>query len=176
MGIISPQMVVYAILATLVTGYVLHCEYVKKDRASFIAKLEAQAEEQKRKNKEQELKDKKAKETADAEAKTLRADNAALARKLRQQRSSSRFVPPAPTGTKSPDRIAFDRTLIERALQQLDDEVSGIIAEGDQARIGLDTAKKWSNSVLRLRLSERLTLPSLKPLARSETSKVESIQ
>lgn len=160
MGVISPQMVVYALLATVVTGYVLHCEHVKKDRAQFIAKLETQAEEQKRKIDKQVKDDKAAKEKADAESKKLRADNAALSKRLRDERARSGILPPAPATAKRPDAITFDRASLERALQRLDDGVSGIVAEGDQARIDLDTAKRWSNSVLRLRLSQRLTPPS----------------
>mgnify|MGYP001565117177 FL=1 len=160
MGIISPQMVVGAIIATVVGGYVLHCEYVKNDRAQFIATLEAQAEEQKRKIKQQIKDDKLRKENADAENKRTTDALRVTIKRLRDQRAGASFVPPASSAAKRPDRATFDRAELERALQRLDDGVSGIVEEGDQARIDLDTAKRWSNSVLRLRLSQRLTPPS----------------
>ena len=148
------DLIIFGVIALGVLGYVLHCEHVKKDRAQFIAKLEAQAKVQEAKNKEREKADRIAKEKTDAEAKKLRADNAVLSRRLRDERARAGFVPPATAGARHPDRAAFDRAELERALQRLDDGVSAVVAEGDQARIGLDAARAWSNTALRPRPPE----------------------
>ena len=162
LGMISPQLVLYVIIGTAIAGYVYHCEYVKKDRAQFIARLEAQAEQQKKDNQAKEKKDKLAKEKADAQNQTalnrLRADN----QRLRDERTRTSILPPAPAAAKSPGRITLDRTLTERALSAFVEGASQLVAEGDHYRVNLNTAKEWSNSVLRLRLSEQLNLPSSK--------------
>ena len=157
---ISPQMVVYAVLATIITGYVLHCEHVKSDRAAFISKLQTQAEEQQRKIELKETQDKLEKEKADAQ--NLRAVNALrdTVKRLRDERAGSSILPPAPANAASPNDITFNRPLVERAISEFVERTAGLVIQGDQAIADLDTAKKWSNSVLRLRLSELDSLPS----------------
>jgi len=87
--------------------------------------------------------DKQRKEKADAANKKLVADNAALGKRLRNERARSRFVPPAAPGARSPDTAKINRAELERTIQRLDDRVSGIIAQCDKGRIDLDTAKEW---------------------------------
>lgn len=127
-----------------VGGYVAHCEHVKADRAAFISDLKAKAEAQKRRIKEIERDNQKAKDDADADNAKLRADNTALAIRLRNQRSDAGYLPAAAATSKRPDLATFDRGGLERALQQFDEGVSGLLAEGDQARIDLNTAKVWA--------------------------------
>jgi hypothetical protein len=88
--------------------------------------------------------DEKRKEEADERNLRLRSDLAVLSKRLRDARASSNFVPPAASCPERPNSAAFDRTLLERALQQLDSEIQGLIDEGDAARIDLDTAKRWA--------------------------------
>jgi DNA repair exonuclease SbcCD ATPase subunit len=88
--------------------------------------------------------DKKRKEKADAESKKLRAERSALARRLRDERARTSFVPAAPAGSTSPERAAFNRAALERALQRLDAGVSELVAEGDDAVAGLNAAKEWA--------------------------------
>lgn len=90
--------------------------------------------------------DEKRKEEADAENLRLRADLDTTARKLRDARAAGSFVPPAPSGAASPVLACFGRDDLERALQQLDAGVSGLLAEGDRAVVDLDTAKRWAAS------------------------------
>lgn len=137
------QLIAVGLLALSVFAYWKHCEYVKDDYRKFIAKLEAQGKAQEEKVRLIVEQGKKDKERADRENARLRDSNTALSRSLRDARSSARYVPPAAPGSRSPDRATFDRAELERAIQQLDAEVSGLIAEGDQARIDLDTAKAW---------------------------------
>lgn len=82
-------------------------------------------------------------EKTDHENATLRRDVAALAGRLRESRASSGILPAPSPGAPSPDRITFDRTQLERTLQQLDAGVSGLIAEGDAAVTDLNSAKSW---------------------------------
>lgn len=136
-----------AILFGLLALQTKRLESAKAEHAAFVAQVKVMGEEAERKRKEQEAKDKAEKEKADVENQTNRSRIADLSRRLRNERASSRFVPAAPTGTKSPDRIAFDRAELERAIQRLDGGVSAIVAEGDQARVDLDTAKRWAKGV-----------------------------
>lgn len=65
---------------------------------------------------------------------------------LRRARSSADYLPPAPADTKCPEGWAcFDRTLLQQAIRQLDEGVSGILAEGDSVRLRLSEAITWAN-------------------------------
>ena len=119
-------------------------ESVKQEYAAFRAKVDAEGRaaeaEATRINAENAVK----KEKIDRENKTLRAANSRLAGELRDARARSRFVPEAAPGAGSPATAAFDRAELERTLQRLDAGVSGIVAEGDQARLDLDSAREWA--------------------------------
>ena len=66
--------------------------------------------------------------------------------RLRKSRADTHYLPPASTDTRCPETWAcFDRAELEQAIQRLDDGVSGIVAEGDQVRLKLDTAIQWAN-------------------------------
>jgi len=86
----------------------------------------------------------KRKEKADAERKRLLSANADLAARLRDARAGRGYVPEAAPGSASPDRAAFNRAELDGALRRLDAGVSGLIAEGDAARLGLDSAREWA--------------------------------
>jgi hypothetical protein len=128
----------------LLTGYIKGCTDERVKSVAFQAKVEALGEEAKKRVKEQEAKDKLKKEQADRENQVSSKRIADLSRQLRESRSAKRYVPPAAPGSASPDRATFDRAILERAIQQLDGEVSGIVAEGDQAVTDLNTARKWA--------------------------------
>jgi len=119
-------------------------ESVKREYAAFVATVKAQGEEQLRRNKETIARDLKAKERIDAENRRLRSNLATRDLQLRQSRADAGYVPAASPGSASPDRAAFDRSELDGAIRQLDASVSGLIAEGDQARIDLDTARRWA--------------------------------
>lgn len=88
--------------------------------------------------------DEKRKEVADHEnaaaLTALRADNL----RLRNTRTGGSYLPAAAAGAVRPDRITFDRAELESAIQRLDAGVSGVAEKGDEARVNLDTARKWA--------------------------------
>ena len=88
--------------------------------------------------------DKLRKENADAENNrtitSLRAD----VKRLRDERSRSSYVPAAPAGSRSPEIACFNRADLERAIQQLDDRFSAMVARCDEGTVNLDTAKRWA--------------------------------
>lgn len=136
----------YALAAAAIFGFGwlqgAHHEQLKA--AEFEAATVALGNEAKQRNAQIAAADKLRKENADAENNrtitSLRAD----VKRLRDERASGRFVPAAPAGSRSPDIACFDRAELERALQQFDDEVTAIVADGDEATVNLNTAKRWA--------------------------------
>lgn len=145
----NPLQIVSGIVGTAIliaiAGYLYHCESVKEAQAVAIVL----AEQAKERAEKQAASDRAAKEKADEDLKASRADAASLARRLRNARAASSYLPPASPGSASPSRAAFDRAELERAIQRLDAGVSGLIEEGDQARVGLDSAKRWAQDIPR---------------------------
>ena len=122
------------LLAAGVIGYYLHCEHVKKDHATFVAKLEAQAEEQLRQNKLKEAAD--AKRIQDA----LSDRDAALKRLRSQSRPVSLSgSPTAPTGSSQVciRSDAYNAAFAEfrKSLERSLEEARGLAIEGDSAAI-----------------------------------------
>jgi hypothetical protein len=116
---------------------------VKAEYAAFVAEVRAKGLEQERRTKEKTLTDQKLKESTDAQNAKLRSANVALSASLLNARASRGYLPQSSPGTGSPDTACFDRTLIERAIRELDVGVSGLLGEGDQAIIDRDTARDW---------------------------------
>lgn len=133
-------------MGTLLVIQTHRLESAKADHAAFVAKTEAAGKEQERRAKETEAADRKRKEKADAENKTSRARIATLSIELRDARSRSSYLPPATPGASSPDTATVVRADVERALQLLDDGVTRLVAEGDQAIADLNTAKSWATA------------------------------
>lgn len=110
----------------------------------FVATVKAQGVAAQKATAAQESRDKLNKEQTDAATKrdldTLRADN----QRLRNTRTRGSYVPVAASTPDSPDRACFDRPELGAALQRLDDEVSGLVEEGSEAAINLDSAKEWA--------------------------------
>ena len=120
---------------------------VRAEYAGFVAQTKAIGEAAEKAAKLKEAEDKKRKETVDADLNRARRDLAGLAdayRSLREQRARSGFLPAAAPGAGSVTRACFDRAELERTLGEIDAVGSGIAQEGDQARIGLDAAKRWA--------------------------------
>lgn len=144
----NPLQIIYGVVAlalvSAVGGYIWHCESVKTEYAVFKSNVELLGEKAQADADATEAADRKRKETADAETQKLRTDNAALAKRLRDARSRGSFVPPAAPTSTSPDRATFDRAELERAIQQLDAGVSGLIAEGTEAVTSLNVARRWA--------------------------------
>lgn len=114
--------------------------------SAFRADVRAKGEAAEKAAQEQVKRDQKAKESVDAQNRRLRAANDSLSRGLLDARTARGYVPAPSAGTGDPDRACFSRAELERALQQLDAGVSGLIGEGDTARVNLDSAKDWANA------------------------------
>lgn len=117
---------------------------VQAEFDGFVASTKAQGEAAKKIADEQIVSDKLKKELSDHEHEitlaALRADN----KRLRNARAAGRFPPAPAPGARDPETICFDRTLVERAIQQLDSEVSGLVAEGDENTLSLNDARRWA--------------------------------
>ena len=146
---IRVYLAVAALLAVLATSlYIVHLrgsrDAIRAEYGTFVAKVRTDGEAAQKAAKAKESADRKRKDQADAENKRLRSTNAALARSLRDARSAGGYVPKPAPGAASPDRACFDRAGLERAIRQLDEGVSRLIEQGDQAVTDLDTAKEWA--------------------------------
>lgn len=117
---------------------------VKAEYKGFVDTTRTMGEAAKEKAEATKAADKKRKDQADAENKRtldrLRADN----QRLRNARAGSNFVPTAAAGASRPDLAAFDRAELERSIQRLDAGIQGLIDEGDEAAVNLNTAKTWA--------------------------------
>jgi hypothetical protein len=112
---------------------------------TFVSEVKRVGEAAAKKAKAQEAADRKRKEAADNETKTLRNNLAAARKRLRDNRNSpaGSLLPPDPSGSPSPERAAFNRAELDRALRAFEEGIEGLIIEGDEARMSLDTAKRW---------------------------------
>ena len=151
MGLVSPAWIITGVIALTAGGYIVHCEYVKKDREQFINRLRAQAEEQEKEVQKKEREYKEAKEAADNEAKRKIDDLAHALERLRKQRTSAVKVPAAPASTSRPDLACFDRAELGAAfrvrgegLERYRAAVLDLAREGAESTIALDAAKGWA--------------------------------
>ena len=137
------QLIGYGIAIMAVVGFVWNCERVKTNYQELIASMKVAAQENDKRVKIAIAQAKKDKEKADNENKVSRSRIASLSSQLRDARSGS-YLPPATAGSASPATITLDRTALDAAIRRLDAGVQGLIDEGDQAVIDLDTAKRWA--------------------------------
>ena len=124
---------------------------VKEEYALFKGGVEALGRAAETAVKVKEAKNKLAKDKADADKKRLTTNLAATVKRLRDANSRRSTVSaPAPSAA-SPDRICLDPTKFASAIRgfgegigRFEDGVLGLVAEGSQAVIDLDTAKGWA--------------------------------
>lgn len=132
------------VAASMGFGYVKGSQHEALKAARFEAATVALGEAAKQRSAHITKADKLRKENADAENNrtitSLRAD----VKRLRDERSRSSYVPAAPAGSRSPEIACFNRADLERAIQQLDDRVSAMVARCDEGTVNLDTAKRWA--------------------------------
>src|SRR3990167_8029489 len=129
-------------------------ETCKAEFAMFKAQVEALGLAAEKAAKEKEAKDKLAKEKADAENARTTATLAATVKRLRDANSRRSTVSaPAPFAA-SPDRICLDPNKLTSAVRSFGegigrfvDGVLGIVVEGSQAVIDLDSAKRWAQAL-----------------------------
>jgi hypothetical protein len=133
----------YALAVGLTLGYLKGCTDERVRGAEFKAAVTALGQEQERRAAEVGARNKAFKEKVDAEHVKLRADYTLLAGRLRDARARSSLVPAAGPDARRPETIPFDRTELDRALRAYEAEVTGLLEEGDKARIDLDTVKRY---------------------------------
>ena len=114
---------------------------------AFVATTKAEGEAAKKLADAKAAEDKRNKESSDHEYETTIASLRADVKRMRDDRARSRFVPAAPAGSRSVDLACFDRAELERTLQQFDEAVTGLIAEGDADAVGLNVARSWAGGI-----------------------------
>lgn len=65
-------------------------------------------------------------------------------KRLQDARASSRFLPATSTTSTSAKGTCFSGPELERTLRQFDRGIQELITEGDQAIVGLNSAKAWA--------------------------------
>lgn len=155
----NPLNIIYGVvvlaLVSAVGGYIWYCEDAKdfKDKAVVLA------EDARDKAIKRMVLDRKAKEKADAELKNVRADNLVLDKRLRDERARSRTLSRPGARAPSADRACFKGPLIDAATkrlvdelwdanERLDEKISGLARQCQDAIAGLDTAKNWAQRVV----------------------------
>lgn len=141
MGLLSGipiSWILAGVLALAVGGYVWHCEAIKAEKS----KMEAVAEEQQRHNAITALRQHKLKERSDEE---YERRIAALRSRLQQPIAS--VLPPAAGTPGGSEYACFDRAELDAALGRFIRRAAGIVAQGDEAAIGLDAAKRWAQGL-----------------------------
>ena len=136
--------IVSGVIALGAGGYILHCEHVKNDREKFINTLRQQAQQQEQENKQRAKNDQAAKEKADADAKRNLDQLHRTVARLRNERARASSVPAAPASASRPELACFDRAELAGAVGNLEAGVEGLVAEGAEAAVGLDSAKEWA--------------------------------
>lgn len=151
----NPMLLVWIALGAFVAGALTgggaawtvqgwRLDAVKAEFKGFVDTTRAQGEAAQKLSDATKAADKKRKEHADVENKRtldgLRAD----VKRLRDARAGGGFVPAAAPGTHRPDLACFDRTELERAIRDLDHAVQGLVDEGSEAAVNLDTARIWA--------------------------------
>ena len=114
---------------------------------AFVATTKAEGEAAKKLAEAAAAEDKRKKESSDHEYQTTIASLRADVKRMRDARAGSRFVPAAPAGSRRVDLACFDRAELERTLQQFDEAVTGLIAEGDADAVGLNVARRWAAGI-----------------------------
>ena len=115
----------------------------------FKAQVRLEGEAAQKAANEKAAHDKQAKENADAEnRKTLAALHADIIR-LRHERDDSHknLVPAAASSPADTASACFGREALESALRGLLAEIRGLIDEGSEAEMNLNTAKLWAQGL-----------------------------
>ena len=136
--------VMMALLLAAVAFYRWDAQRWEKKYYTFEAQVKVLGEAAKEKAKAQEMADKLRKDIADAENATTVARLTTTIKRLRDQHASTSLVPAAAPGASRPELACFDRPLLIGALRRFEEGVEGLVGEGDQATVSLNTAKEWA--------------------------------
>ena len=152
-GKLAIQIGVIAVVVVTLMGtgaYFMHKHDVKKynklqlEYTTFKVGVETLGKQAQKDKELKEAQDKQRKQDADKENTKLRTDLAAANKRLRGTRAGGSYLPPASPTSKRPEVAAVGRSEFESAVQRLDDRVSRLIEKGDEARVDLDSAKRWA--------------------------------
>ena len=125
----------------------LRLDAVQAKYDGFVATVKAEGDAATKLAEATAAEDKRNKESSDHEYQTTIASLDADVKRLRDDRARSSFVPAAPAGSRSVGLACFDRADLERTLQQFDEAVTGLIAEGDADAVGLNVARSWAGGI-----------------------------
>lgn len=149
--IIELAVIIAVVLTLLGTGaYFMHkhdkkaYDKLNNTYLTFKAGVEVLGKQAIKEKAAKEAADKQRKENADKENTKLQTDLAAANKRLRDTRASGGYLPPASAASKRPEVATINRTEFESAVKRLDAGVSGLVEKGDQARVDLDTARRWA--------------------------------
>ena len=117
----------------------------KAAHAAFVAQVETIGREAEKNARAKEAADKKTKERADANHKRELSRLHAAYVSMRDSRARTGFLSQPAASARDPSRACFDRSDLERILGRIDERGSGIALAGDEARVGLDSAKRWAS-------------------------------
>lgn len=125
----------------------LRLDAVQAEYDGFVATTKAHGDAAKKLADAQAAEDKRKKESSDHEYEKTIASLRTDVKRMRDDRARSGFVPAAPAGSRSVGLACFDRADLERTLQQFDEAVTGLIAEGDADAVGLNVARSWASGI-----------------------------
>ena len=125
----------------------LRLDAVQAKYDGFVATVKAEGDAATKLAEATAAEDKRNKESSDHEYQTTIARLDADVKRMRDDRARSSFVPAAPAGSRSVGLACFDRADLERTLQQFDEAITGLIAEGDADAVGLNAARSWASGI-----------------------------
>ena len=126
-------------------------EAVKQEYAGFVVQVKAAGEVAQAKAKAKEAVDKQLKDKIDHENKTLRANLADSANRLRHASTGGGRLPQVPSSPGGAATAPIDTAELNRALREffegtrrLDREVAGLVITGAENAADLNSAKEWA--------------------------------
>lgn len=120
-----------------------------KEQAAFIAAIDIATKDAEIKAQQKEKQYAEAKESADTKYQDTIARLKFDANSLRIERDKARSTALSNIArrSKDPDRLCFDRTKLERAIEQFEQGVSGIAGQSDDRDAKLIFIRDWYNTV-----------------------------
>lgn len=130
----------YGLAGLLLVGFGYY--HGKQPYYELKAKVEAEGRSQQQRNEREAAARNAITDKREAEHASTIAALAADLDRLRNNPGGS-LLPPAPAGAGRVDLVCFDREGLGQALWRYRESVVGLIAEGAEAAVSLETARKW---------------------------------
>lgn len=151
---ITPYLLI-ALLITTGTGLAViqiknnRIDALIKEQAAFIAAIDIATKDAEIKAQQKEKQYAEAKESTDTKYQDTIARLKLDANSLRIERDKARSTALSNIArrSKDPDRLCFDRTKLERAIEQFEQGVSGIAGQSDDRDTKLIFIRDWYNTV-----------------------------